>query len=568
MATNDVIRTRVVRSYRQFVAEVDPRGGIMDHLIEAGVISIETKERIVSHVTRQDRCRAALDELLGSSHRQAFVVLERALAEHYPWIVDKLNQVSSDDCIDQVDSAFAATNVREMARRLEEVERNLRQSPTPNVERDLRRQIDDLTTTETQLKQRIGVLSAKNHDLQLELDNAKCQLTLKSEELSEAKDEVVTLRREAKANEMELRVRLEDSVERERMLQTKLDQAEVREKLLREEVRQAVQDERSQLTTATTEVMLTPAVTSQAAGDRNQAGGSSCVVGQLLDKLRSSSASVYGITVLADELYVARDRSHVIEVFDLNAPLWSIEVENFDHVAPMSSSSCHRRLTVTMTSLSQQVRPLDIASCVETRSLYVSDAANGRLHRVDPTSGRVLDSWKVDGRTWGLSVTDRGTVLVCCRAAGQLCEFTSSGQLVRRVRLSDDVAQPVHAVEVRSQFVVSHHDVDNANSAGARVLMVNETGNVQRVHSDQLSQPHHLATVTDGGQSLVAVTDCGNNRVKLLDTATLNVVGVVTQPRRPHRLCAHQGRLYVGQWDGCILVYQLSSASSAAQPYE
>jgi len=52
-ASNDVIRTQVVRNYRQFVVEVDPRGGIMDHLIEAGVVSIETKERIVSHVTRQ-----------------------------------------------------------------------------------------------------------------------------------------------------------------------------------------------------------------------------------------------------------------------------------------------------------------------------------------------------------------------------------------------------------------------------------------------------------------------------------------------------------------------------------
>ena len=51
--TNDVIRTQVVRRYRQFVAEVDPKGGIMDHLIEAGVVSVETKERIVSNVTRQ-----------------------------------------------------------------------------------------------------------------------------------------------------------------------------------------------------------------------------------------------------------------------------------------------------------------------------------------------------------------------------------------------------------------------------------------------------------------------------------------------------------------------------------
>jgi len=55
VTANDVIRTQVVRNYRQFVAEVDPRGGIMDHLIEAGVVSIETKERVVSHVTRQVR---------------------------------------------------------------------------------------------------------------------------------------------------------------------------------------------------------------------------------------------------------------------------------------------------------------------------------------------------------------------------------------------------------------------------------------------------------------------------------------------------------------------------------
>jgi len=52
-AANDIIRTQVVRNYRQFVAEVDPKGGIMDHLIEAGVVSIETKERIVSQLTRQ-----------------------------------------------------------------------------------------------------------------------------------------------------------------------------------------------------------------------------------------------------------------------------------------------------------------------------------------------------------------------------------------------------------------------------------------------------------------------------------------------------------------------------------
>lgn len=290
---------------------------------------------------------------------------------------------------------------------------------------------------------------------------------------------------------------------------------------------------------------------------KNQVAGSSAV-GQLLDMLYASSAAVYGLTVLQDELYIARDRSNVIEVFDVTVPL-------------TSSSSCHRRLAVGTTTLPKQVRPLDLASCAASRSLYVSDAANCRIHRVEPASGGVVDSWRVDARPWGVSVTAGGTVLVCCRGAGLLCEYTSSGQLVRRIKLPEDVSQPVHAVEVRSQFVVSHYDVDESNSTGARVCVVNDTSAIQRDHC-QLSQPHHLAAVCDDARSLVVVADCGNDRVKFLDAVTLNVVAVVggsRHLRRPHRLCVREGRLFVGQWDGHVLVYQLSdilsSTASSAQ---
>lgn len=291
-----------------------------------------------------------------------------------------------------------------------------------------------------------------------------------------------------------------------------------------------------------------------ASGDCNiQAGSSSSlVVGQLLDTLRGSSAAVYGVTVLQQELYIARDRSNVIEVFDVRS-------------AALQSSPCRRRVVVSMTSLAQQVRPLDIASCAETRSIYVSDAANGSLHRVDPASGGVLASWRVDARAWGVSVTGRGTVLVCCRGAGLLCEYTPSGQLVRRVRLPDAVARPLHAVQMGDQFVVSLYDESSAAAAaGSRVCIVDDAGAVQRDH-DQVCQPHHLAAVCDdggGARAVVAVADCGNDRIKLLDVATLQVLAVVGSNcgiRRPHRLCVRQGRLYVGQWDGSVLVYQLLS---------
>lgn len=276
-------------------------------------------------------------------------------------------------------------------------------------------------------------------------------------------------------------------------------------------------------------------------------------MGELLHTLHASSTAVYGVTVLLAELYIARDRSNVIEVFDATVP--------------QTSFSCRRRLTVSMTSLAQQVRPLDITSCAQTRSLYVSDAANCRMHRVDPASGRVAHSWRVDAQPWGLSVTPGGSVLVCCRGDGLLCEYTWSGRRVRRIQLSDDVAQPVHAVAVGSQLVVSHYDVDESKPAGARVCVMDYSGAVQRDHG-QLSQPHHLAVINDDdARSLVAVTDCGNDCIKLLDAETLSVVAVVGggwNLRRPHRLCVREGRLYVGQWDGRVLVYQLSASLSSA----
>ena len=104
--------------------------------------------------------------------------------------------------------------------------------------------------------------------------------------------------------------------------------------------------------------------------------------------------------------------------------------------------------------------------------------------------------------------------------------------------------------------------------------MVDEAGTIQRDHR-QLRQPHHLACLSDDVRSLVAVADCGNDRVKLLDVSTLGEVAQVSsgssgseqqQLRRPHRLCAGQGRLYVGQWDGRVLVYQLSAANTPQQP--
>ena len=187
-----------------------------------------------------------------------------------------------------------------MARRLDEVEKNLRLSPTPNSERSLRRQIDDLTD--------------KNRQLREQLDSAAHQLTLSSTELADLRDEMETQRRDARANEVELRVRLEESVERERLLEARLEQAAVREKLLRQEVRQAVQDERTQMTGLATDGVLTSTL-----GD--QTGACVRVVVSLM--INETFVSVFFATTAFSALTLLVGRQEERSILPVKLEMWA-----------------------------------------------------------------------------------------------------------------------------------------------------------------------------------------------------------------------------------------------------
>jgi len=78
--------------YADFVSEVDPKGGIMDWLLQEEVVTFELKDRVLAETTRQDRCRKLLDVLLASSNPRAFVVLREALvSERKTWIVERID---------------------------------------------------------------------------------------------------------------------------------------------------------------------------------------------------------------------------------------------------------------------------------------------------------------------------------------------------------------------------------------------------------------------------------------------------------------------------------------------
>ena len=133
---------------------------------------------------------------------------------------------------------------------------------------------------------------------------------------------------------------------------------------------------------------------------------------------------VWGVTSLADEVYVLRGNDQV-EVYDaINYRL--------QHCLALPN-----------------IRGFsDITSCEYYRCVYIANDIVKCIHRlrVQGTATR----WPVNDKPEGLSVNAAHNVLVTCREVRTIKEFSSHGDLLRELILPDDVVDPWHSVESRS----------------------------------------------------------------------------------------------------------------------
>ena len=153
-------------------------------------------------------------------------------------------------------------------------------------------------------------------------------------------------------------------------------------------------------------------------------------------------------------------------------------------------------------------------------------------------------------------------VLVTCRVARRIKEFSSHGDLLRELTLPDDVIWPSHAIQTRSgQFIVCHggdfaHPVHRVCmiSADGRDI-VHSHGGQRGSDTDRYNMPSRLAVDDDEG---VFVVDRGNERLQLL-SPTLQYVRTVLSDDQlnydvPERVCLDTQRrhLYVAdnEWKG------------------
>jgi len=259
---------------------------------------------------------------------------------------------------------------------------------------------------------------------------------------------------------------------------------------------------------------------------------------------------LYNVASLDNDIYVLRwKETEQIEVFD---------AEDYRLL---------RRLTVP-----DLEGFADMTSCSHSRYLFVSDYINDCVHRVEVDE--TVMQWPVSDGPCGLSVSaTTHNVLVTCHDVCTIKEFTSRGDPVRTVTLTDDVTNPWHTIQLTSgQFLVCHGGQEDPVH---RVCRLDVDGSVIQTFGGppgsadplQLNVPWHMAI---DEQEFIFVADHDNRRVILLSPRLEFLRQVVSRDRLkwdPHRLCVDvlKRRLYVAEneWKdgefaaGRVVVYNI-----------
>jgi len=273
-----------------------------------------------------------------------------------------------------------------------------------------------------------------------------------------------------------------------------------------------------------------------------------CTVGQVVHTLPEDQ-SVWGVTSLDNEIFLVMDKERdQVEVYDV------------------ITYRLQRCLTVP------NARSVaDMTSCEHYHCLYIGDPDVECVHRLGIDGAAT--QWPLNDKPWGLSVNAAHNVIVTCSFVHKIKEFSSHGDLLRELTLSDDVINPWHTIQLRSgQFIVCHglgedpiHRVCMISADGRHI--VHSHGGQSSSDIGQYKVPCHLA-VDD--KECVFIVYMFNRRVTLLSPTLSYIRQVVSSDKlkwRPYRLYldVQRRRLYVadnewkdGKWaSGRVVVFSV-----------
>jgi len=245
---------------------------------------------------------------------------------------------------------------------------------------------------------------------------------------------------------------------------------------------------------------------------------------------------VSAVTSLGDDVFVVRDNSQQVEVYDAE------------------TLTLQRHITV------HGIRyPRGLVACPKNNCLYASDWRNN-IHRVELSGSNDVQKWSVASRPVGLSVNIAHNLVVACRGLETFCgvnmctlkEYTTHGSLVRDIILQSGVTDPWHAIQLSTgDYVVSQFTAPGmVRIVGVDGRVIESYGQSQTSDVGQMKFPSSLA-VTKNDDILVASQH--NHRILSINRSTGCVQELVDcRIYEPRGLCLDEsrGRLYVGQVSG------------------
>ena len=264
-----------------------------------------------------------------------------------------------------------------------------------------------------------------------------------------------------------------------------------------------------------------------------------------VSEIITTGKEVRGVTVLNDEIFLVYEKSAKVEVFE--------------------AATLERKRNLAVAGLT---KARDLKSNVADGCLYIADDEGPEglpcVHRVDVAAhdGEEESSsstrWPLDEIPGGISLTPDGRrVIVTCYGAltPTLKEYTTDGELVRKINLPAEMVHPRDAFQLPTgNFVVSHGFVTFDHVCRV-CLIANDGGSVVQSYGStpgsaagHLKDPVRIAA--GGANGFILVADRENNRILVLDE-TLSVASCLVdlaplcedgEDSLPHRLCLDQQR--------------------------
>lgn len=225
------------------------------------------------------------------------------------------------------------------------------------------------------------------------------------------------------------------------------------------------------------------------------------------------------------------DGCQVVDVTSTGNHLFVLREPSRQQIHVYETRTLTKQQTIHVKGLSNNTQDSGLASDATNNCIhvYVSDPSKDTVYKIDLSDDRKVFSWRVGSQPCGLSINSSGNLIVACGVANKLQEYTTSGSLVREIRLvSNDVElRPCHAIQLTSgQFAVGCWNGKLRPDAVYDVIEVDKEGQVVVRYTNQFQStnqqfnlPRRLAV--DRNNEYILVADCGNDRIVVLDRSLI-----------------------------------------------